>query len=452
MINLKKLNKAYILVIFLFTTSFTFAQEGKLIDGVIAVVGDKILLKSELENQVAALKAQGMLIDNEARCQITEELLFQKLMLHQAELDSVNVTDAQVDNEMNRRLNYFISQVGSEKKLEQYYKKTIQEIKDELKSSIKDQLIGQTMQQNITSGIKVTPKEVKTYFESLPEDSIPLISSEIQISQILVLAKQSKDAREIAKDRLNTIRERILKGEQFSTLAVLYSEDEGSAKRGGELGFLGRADLVPEFSAALFKLKDNKIVTDIVETQFGFHIIQMIERRGQKVNSRHILIKIKNDEQEIQKAKNLADSLYTLLQTDTFTIGQLALKYSDDEKTKKSDGLLVNPQTGTSIFEIEDVDPQIYYIVENMKSGEISKPFPAETADGKKGYRIIKLINKTEPHKATFETDYAKIHEAAMATKNIEAINNWINEKLKVSYVKIDDEFKSCEYENNWVK
>jgi peptidyl-prolyl cis-trans isomerase SurA len=443
-------------IVFLFTfTIFSFAlsaQEGKTIDGIIAVVGDKILMKSELENQIVSLKSQGIIIDNESKCQIIEELLFQKLMLHHAEIDSVSVTDAQVEGEMTRRLNYFISQIGSEKKLEQFYKKSIQEIKDELRDIVREQLIGQMMQQNITSGVKVTPKEVKAFFDALPEDSIPMINSEIEVAQILINASQSDRVRAEARERLTGIRERILKGEQFSTLAILYSEDEGSAKKGGELGFLGRADLVPEFSAALFKLKNNKTVTEIIETQFGFHIIQMIERRGQKVNSRHILVKIKDDEEQILLAKQKADSVYTLIFTDTLTFGQLALKYSTDDKTKKSEGLMVNPQTGTSVFEIDQVDPQIYYVVEKMKAGEISKPVPAESFDGKKGYRIIKLISKTEPHKASFETDYAKVQEAAMANKNNEATNKWIGIKLGSTYVKIDDEYKGCAFENNWIK
>ncbi len=451
MTNKIKATKRWLVLILTTINLSLIAQEGTVVDGIIAVVGDKIILKSELENQLVSIKSQGIIIDNDTKCQIIEELLYQKLLIHHAEIDSVSVTDAQVEGEMNRRLNYFISQIGSEKKLEQYYKKPIQDIKDELRDIVREQLIGQTMQSNITSEVKVTPKEVKEFFNSLQEDSIPTISSEIEVSQILVNAKQGKDAKEIAKDRINTIRERIVKGEQFSTLAVLYSEDEGSAKKGGELGFMGRADLVPEFSTTAFKLKNTTTVSEIIESQYGFHIIQLIERRGQKMNCRHILIKIKDDEGEILKAKLLADSVYNLIFSDTLTFAQLALKYSDDDKSKKSDGIMVNPQTGTSVFEIDQVDPQIYYIVENMKAGEISKPVPAEAADGKKGYRIIKLISKTDPHKATFETDYAKIQEAALSTKHNEATNLWIKSKLSSTYIKIEDEFKDCGFENNWI-
>lgn len=445
-------NRFLFTVLLLFFSFIGFSQNetGKIIDGIIANVGDKIILKSEIESQIVSLKAQGVIIDEASKCQLFEELLYQKLLINQAELDSVVVTDAQVESEMNRRLDYFIAQVGSEKRLEQYYKKSMVEIKNEFRDIVKNQLIAQMMQGNITGEVKVTPDEVKNFYNSLPEDSIPMVNSEVEIAQILINAKQSEAARNEAKERLNQIRERIINGEQFSTLAVLYSEDEGSAKKGGELGFLGRADLVPEYSTAAFKLKNSSTVSEIIESQFGFHIIQLIERRGQKLNSRHILIKIKDDENEILLAKQKADSIYNLLNNDTLTFGQLAFKYSDDKQTKNSDGLMVNPQTGTSVFEIEAVDPQIFYIIDNMKPGEISKPVPAESFDGKKGYRIIKLISKTEPHLAKFETDYAKIRNAALASKESEAQAKWIKGKIANTYIKIDDEYKNCVFDNGW--
>ena len=443
----------YLLIIiltFISLVGFSQNESGKVIDGIIATVGDKIILKSEIESQVVSLKTQGVIIDDVARCQLLEELLFQKLLINQAEIDSVMVSDAQVESEMNRRLSYFISQVGSEKRLEQYYKKTIVEIKSEFRSIVKEQLIAQMMQSNITGGIKVTPEEVKEYYNNLSEDSIPLINSEVEVAQILIHAQQSEAARTEAKDRLNQIRERIVNGEQFSTLAILYSEDEGSAKKGGELGFLGRADLVPEYSTVAFKLKNSNTISDIIESQFGFHIIQLIERRGQKINTRHILIKVKDDEEQILLAKQKADSIYNLIGNDTLTFGELAFKYSNDKQTKNSDGLMVNPQTGTSVFEIDMVDPQIFYIIDNMSAGDISKPVPAESFDGKKGYRIIKLVSKSEAHKAKFETDYAKIQEAALLDKQSASTSVWVQGKIVNTYIKIDEEYSNCAFENNW--
>jgi len=447
-----KLNRIILSLLICCVSTTIFAQaEGVVIDKVIAMVGDNIILKSDLESQVVSYKSQGIVVDQEAKCEMFEDILFQKLLLHQAKLDSVTVSSAEVEGEIDRRMSYFIAQIGSEKKLEQYYKKSIIEIKEEFRVIIKDQMVSQRMQGQITSGIKVTPKEVKIFFSKMSEDSIPMIESEVEYAQILVYAEESDVAKDAARTRIDEIRERIINGESFSTLAILYSEDEGSAKKGGELGFMGRAELVPEFSIAAFNLKKDE-VSKVVETQFGFHIIQLIERRGQKSNVRHILIKVKVDEAQVQIAKNLADSVYNIIMTDdTLTFGELAGRYSDDDQTKKSNGLVVNRQTGTSTFSIDQVDPQIYYSIDKMKSGDISEPVPAQTPDGKRGYRIIKLLSKTEPHKATLNTDYSKIQNAALQSKNAETVTEWINTKTGQTYIKIDDEYKNCDFTNTWI-
>ena len=446
-------NRIVVLVAVLFTVSFSLnaQNEGKVIDKVVAVIGGNVILKSDLEAQIASLRAQGLLVDEGTRCELMEELLFQKLLLHQAMLDSVVVSDAEVQGELDRRMNYFISQIGSEKKLEEYYKKSILEIKEELKDNIKDQMISQRMKGQITAGTEVTPKEVKTFFNSLHKDSVPTIESEVEYAQILFNAKESEEARQRAKDKINGFRNRIINGESFSTLAILYSEDPGSAKKGGELGFMGRAELVPEFSLVAFKLK-NKAVSEVIETEFGFHIMQLIERRGQKVSVRHLLVKVDIDEAQVKIAKNLADSVYNLLQTDTLTFEELAVKYSDDEQTKNSRGLVVNPQTGTSIFQLDQVNPQIYYSIDKMQVGELSKPVPSQGQDGKKGYRIIKLITKTKAHKATFEADYSKIQNAALADKQQKNIKMWIAGKVGNTFIQIDEEFDECKFENRWIK
>jgi peptidyl-prolyl cis-trans isomerase SurA len=425
-------------------------EDGVVIDKVIAVIGSNVILKSDLESQIVSLRAQGVLIDENARCELLEELLFQKLLLHQAGIDSVTVSDAEVESEIDRRMNYFIAQIGSEKKLEQYYKKSILEIKEEFRVIVKEQMVSQRMQGRVTAGVEVTPKEVKTYFNELNADSIPLIESEVEYAQILITAKPNELAEKTAKDKINGFRDRIINGEDFATIAILYSEDEGSAKKGGDIGFMGRAELVPEFSVVAFKLK-NEAVSEIIETEFGFHIMQLIERRGQKVNVRHILVKVKVGEEEIQQSKVLADSVYNVLQTDTFTFEQLAEKHSNDEKTKKSRGLVVNPQTGTSTFDIDQVNPQVYYTIDKMSAGEIYTPVPAQLQDGKKGYRIIKLITKTEPHKAAFDTDYAKIQNAALSNKQTKATKVWIKGKIDQTYIKMGDDYKDCNFQNSWV-
>jgi len=438
-------------IILSISTCLRGQEDGVVIDAIIAVIGDNVILKSDLESQIVSLRAQGVFVDDKARCELLEELLFQKLLLHQAVIDSVTVTESEVESEIDRRMNYFIAQIGSEKKLEQYYQKSILEIKEEFRVIVKEQMVSQRMQGKITSSVQVTPKEVKTYFSNLSEDSIPLIESEVEYAHILFNAKESEAEKQQAKDRLNSLRERIIKGEDFSTLAILYSDDEGSAKNGGDLGFMGRAELVPEFSIVAFKLK-NKAVSEIIETEYGYHIMELIKRRGQKVNVRHILIKVKVGEEQIEKTKNLADSVYNLLETDTLTFGELAEIYSDDEQTKKSRGLVVNPQTGLSLFNIDQVNPQVYYSIDKMNPGEIVKPVPAQSREGRKGYRIIKLITKTLPHKATFDTDYSKIQGAALANMQNKATRNWIIGKVGQTYIKLDDSYKNCDFENTWVK
>lgn len=448
-----KINKLVIALLLMLSVSMSVkAQDnGKVIDEVIAVIGSNIVLKSDLESQIVSMRAQGVLIDDNMRCELLEELLFQKLLLHQAEIDSVTVTEKEVESEIDRRMNYFIAQIGSEKKLEQYYKKSILEIKEEFRIVVKDQMVSQRMQSKITSSASVTPKEVKTYYDNLNKDSIPTVESEVEYAQILFNAEESFTERKAAKDRIESFRNRIIDGEDFSTIAILYSDDPGSAKKGGELGFMGRGELVPEFSVTAFKLK-NKAVSEVIETEFGFHIMQLIERRGQKVNVRHILVKVNVDEEEVVKAKNLADSVYNLLSTDTISFEDLAAKYSDDKQTKKSKGIVVNPNTGTALFSIDQVNPQVYYTIEKMKPGEIFTPVPAQSPDGAKGYRIIKLLTKTEPHKATFENDYAKVQSAALANKQNSATKKWIEGKVNNTYIKFEDDYKNCKFKNTWIK
>ncbi len=442
-----------VIVVILLAGAFNLKaqQDGTVIDKIVAVVGDNTILKSDIESQVVSMRANGVLVDDKTKCQMFEELMFQKLLLHQAELDSVTVTDAEVESEIDRRLNYFIAQIGSEKKLEQYYKKSMLQIKEEFRVIVKDQIVSQRMQGKITSNVKVTPKEVKAYYNSLDKDSVPMIESEVEYAHILINAKESEAAKKAARDRINELRERIINGEEFSTLAILYSADEGSAKNGGELGFMGRAELVPEFSVTAFKLK-NTAVSEIIETEYGFHIMQLIERRGQKVNVRHILIKVQVEEQQVKEAKNLADSVYNLLSVDTITFEQMAEQFSDDIQTNKNGGLAVNPQTGTSVFYIDQVNPQVYYTLEKMEVGTTSLPVPAQTVDGKKGYRIIKLIKKSEPHRATLDSDYDKVQNAALVYKQNEATRTWIKSKIKGTYIKLSDDFASCEFDNKWIK
>lgn len=428
----------------------TKAQQPALIDQVVAVVGKNAIFQSDIENQYIQLRLQRGISGSasEIRCGILEDMLFQKLMLNQAELDSITVTDDQVEQEMERRLRYFINELGSQEKLESYYNKTIVEIKNELRRMVKDQMLGQKVQEEIMSKVVVTPQEVRQHFKNLAKDSIPVVPAEYEIAQIVKRPPVSVEEKMEIKEKLNGLRKRILAGERFSTLAILYSEDPGSAKKGGELGFYGRGELYPEFEAVAFKLREGE-VSEIVETQAGFHIIQMIGRRGDYVNVRHILMMTKVSPHALEKAKNELDSLLRLIRIDSITFEKAVEKFSDEEN-KNTGGFLLNAYTGGVRFEAEALDPQVSFVIEKLKPGEISEPVPMKTEDGKDAYRLLKLMLKTTPHQANLKDDYNRIAEWALSQKKQKSVNEWIRSKSKNAFVNIHPEYQQCHFEFNW--
>lgn len=440
---------SYILACLLFTS--TLFSQNVVLDEVIAVVGDEILSKTELETKYSGLLTQpGIKITDNTKCEVMEDLLYSKMLLNQAKVDSIEVTDGQVESELDRRMRYFIAQIGSEKALEAYYKKPISKIKDELRRSLREQLLIQGMQAEITADVKVTPEEVKAYYDKIPKDSLPLINAEVEIAHIVVFAPESRKSIQEAKDKLRDYKKRIQEGEKFSTLAVLYSEDQGSAKKGGEIGFVGRAEVEPEFSAAAFALKEGQ-VSPIVKTRFGYHIIQLIERRGTKVNVRHILIKPKLDPNSLDKAKNELDSIANLIKVDSLSFEEAARQFSDDEESRKGGGVLVNPYTGSSFYSMDDLDPSLFFVIDKMEEGEMSVPVILSDPRSKPGYRLILLKRRTKPHTANLKEDYQKIKSAALAEKEQEELKSWISRTIKSTYVKIDPEYrKGCQFEQNW--
>lgn len=422
----------------------------KVIDEIIAVVGDEIVTKSALETQYLQYLSQGQKASDDLRCIIMEDLLFQKLLLNQAKIDSVVVTDGQVESELDRRLRYFISQIGSEKALEAYYKKSIDQIKSELRTSLEEQLLIQTMQDKITADVSITPAEVAEFFNSFPKDSLPLINSEVEVAQIVMYAPISEESKEAAKARLREFKERVRNGESFSTLAVLYSDDKGSAKKSGEIGYVGRAEVEPEFAQAAFRLKPGQI-SEVFSTRYGFHIVELIDRKGEKVNVRHILIKPSIDYVGLEKAKQKLDSLAQAIANDTITFAQMALKYSEDEESKNNGGLIVNPYSGTATYQVDQLDPSLFFMIDKLKVGEISTAFATSDQRNRDGYRIVKLMKRTEPHRANLDQDYQKIKNVAVQQKEQGEVTKWINEKLENAYVKIDENYSDCEYSNKWV-
>lgn len=427
-----------------------FSQEPQVIDQVVAVVGKNVILQSDIENQYIQYRLQrGISGSAETiRCQILEDLLFQKLLLNQAEVDSVTVTDEQVNQEMERRLRYFIGELGSQEKLEAYYNKTITEIKNELRRLVKDQMLVQEVQNGIMSKIEVTPSEIKSFFKTLPKDSIPMVNTEYEIAQIVKNPPISIDEKLRVKERLYELRKRILNGERFSTLAVLYSEDPGSARKGGELGLYGRGELYPEFEAVAFKLKEGE-VSDVVETEAGFHILQLIERRGDYVNVRHILLMAKVSPEALEKARLELDSIAGLIRSDSLTFEAAVEKFSDDPN-KSNGGLLLNPYSGGSLFEADDLDPQVSFVVDKLSVGQLSDPVPMKTEDGKDAYRLLMLKKKTTPHKANLKDDYNRIQSWALQQKKQDAVDNWIRNKSQKAYVRINSSYDTCSFKFSW--
>ncbi len=445
------MKRFFLIVIFaLFIAPLKAQQEPQVIDRVVAVVGQNVILQSDIEAQYIQMRLQGGIKGSASsiRCEILEDLMFRKLMLNQAEMDSITVTDEQVNSEVDRLVRYFISQLGSQENLEKYYNKTMPEIKEELFRMRKDQMLEEQVQQTILANVEVTPAEVRKCYYDIPNDSIPMVNSKYEIAHIVKKPAITLDQKLEVKDRLYKMRKRILDGERFSTLALLYSEDPGSAKKGGELGFHGRGEFAPEFEAAAFNLRDGEI-SEVIETEFGFHIIQMIERRGDFVNVRHILLTVKVSPEALQEAYDELDSIAQLIHNDSITFDEAVRKFSD-EKDKTNGGILVNPNTGSTLFDASELDQQVSFTINRMQVGELSEPVPMKTDDNKDAYRLLYLKRKTAPHKANLKDDYTLIRNWALQQKREEIINKWIENKSQKAYIKVIDDYKDCDFMFNW--
>ena len=446
-----KLKRIFALITFVtICSSAIYAQQSQVVDKVVAVVGSNIIMQSDIEEQYMQYRLQGGIKGSASsiRCEILEDQLFRKLMLNQAELDSIEITDDQIEQEMEYRIRYFVNQLGSQEKLEKYYNKTMKEIKNELRTIIKDQKLIDEVQRKIVDGVSATPSDVRQFFENIPSDSIPLVSAQYEIAELVKKPPITFDEKLAVKDRLYGLRSRILKGERFSTLALLYSEDPGSAKKGGELGFHGRGEFAPEFEAAAFALKDGEI-SEVVETEYGFHIIQMIERRGDYVNVRHILLQVKVSTDALERAYYQLDSIAKLIRSDSITFDEAVVKFSDEDD-KVNGGYLVNSNTGSTLFSAEDLDQQVSVVVNRLQVGEVSNPVPMKTKNDKDAYRLLIIKRKTTPHKANLKDDYALIQQWTMQKLRQEAINKWIETKSKKAYVKISDDYCDCDFQFDW--
>ena len=456
------MKRNWLIVSILLLSMPLFAQnrQPQVIDKVVAVVGKNIVLQSDVENQYIQMRLQGGVSGTaqSMRCQILEELLLQKLMLNQAEMDSVSITDDQVDAELNRRIQYFVSHLGSQEKLEEYFNKSIAEIKDEVRRAAKDNLLQEEVQRKIMEHVAVTPNEVRKFYEELPKDSIPQVEAQYEICQIVKRPPVSIDEKLQVKERLYQIRRRILDGESsFSTMAVLYSEDPGSARQGGELGLTGKGVFASEFEAVAFNLRDGEI-SDVVETEFGFHIIQLIEKRDNMVNCRHILLTAKVPVESLEKAKNELDSVAQLIRNGDMTFEEACKKFSDED-SKSNGGYITNAATGAKLMSFSDMQgmesyypeyKNLAFVSSRLGVGEVSDPLPMTTNENKDAFRLVLVKRKLDAHKANLKDDYNLIQGWALNRKKQQAIVKWVADKAGKAFIRIDDNFADCDFYYDW--
>ena len=419
------------------------------------MVGDQPIYKSEIEEQYQQMLYERTPIKGDPYCVIPEQIAIQKLFLHQADIDTVEVSEPMVQSEVDNYINTMMQRIGSKEKIEEYLRKPLPEIRETLTDQIRNNERIRQVQQNLTKNVKATPSDVRRYFTSLDQDSIPNVPLQVEVQIVSINPTIPRQETEDVKARLRDYSDRVTRGESpFSTLAIMYSEDPGSATRGGELGFMGRAQLDPEFAAVAFNLNDPKKVSKIVESQYGFHIIQLIEKLGDRVNVRHILLRPKVSTTDLEKAIERYDSVYNEIQDKKYTFEEAAPYISQDKDTRNNRGVMINDQTGTTQFEMSQLPQEVALTVNDMEVGQISKPFIMK--DPKRDRDIVamvKLTSRTPAHKANMSDDYQLIKNMYEASQKQEIIRNWIEKKIKDTYVRIEDGWDECEFEHEgWIR
>lgn len=426
-------------------------QHKQVVDGIVAVVGQTIIKNSDIEQAYAQVRLrQGLTNEREERCNLLESMLINKLMIHKGMVDSVEVNDDQVEEQVQYYLKMAVRQAGGKDKLRDMFQASYDELHDQYFDLLHDRILSQQVEYQLTENVKITPAEVTEYFETFDKDSLPEIPAQYEVSEIIIQPTISEAERDRVREELAELRERIIKGEKFSMLAKLYSQDPGSAAKGGELGFFGRGDMVSEFETAAFALKPGE-VSPIIETEYGFHILQLIERRGNTINARHILLQPKTSSEDMLRARILLDSIATEIRAGHITFADAAMKYSDGT-SKKQGGIVTNPATGSSRFEKEtfaQLYPGIGIVA--MEQGEISNATAIITSDNKNAYCLIQLNKKIDAHTANLTDDYDRIYSAALQNAKTNKVVDWANRMVKTTYIRIADDYKGCpNFKVNW--
>ena len=431
--------------------------QNNVIDEVVWVVGDEAILKSDVESERLNAQYEGRKFDGDPYCIIPEQLAVQKLFLHQAEIDSIEVSEQEVLSRLEQQTNWLIDQIGSKEKMEEYYNKTSTQIREMLRENIRNGMTVEKMQREIVGDIKIVPADVRRYFKNLPQDSIPYVPTQVEVQIVTLEPKIPQEEIERVKKALRDYTDQINKGEiAFSTLARLYSEDEGTRRRGGELGFMGRGQLVPEYANVAFNLQDPKKVSKIVESEFGFHIIQLIEKRGDRINTRHILLKPEVEEKDLEASLLRLDSIAKDIRNAKFSFDEAATFISQDKDTRNNHGLMANPNSGTARFEMQElaqVSQEVAKTVEGLNVGEISEPFTMINNKGKEICAIVKLKARIDGHKATITEDYQRLKAIVQSKLGDEKLEKWIRDKQKSTYVRINENWAKCDFKYpGWVR
>lgn len=426
-----------------------------LVESVAAIVGNEVVYLSDIENLIIDLKRNGNKLPvDQQRCEVLNELLVSRLFLDQARIDSITVTEDQVEGEVTMNINSAIQSAGSEKALEDYFGKSMMEIRRDIRKALIEQEIIREVQSGIAQDITVTPNQLKKYFAGIPKDSLPVIPAKVELSIIQLDPPGNEENKAEARQKLLDIRSEILAGKSFNVLAVMYSEDPGTARNGGELGYTVRGSLEKEYADAAFSLTKNT-VSRIVETRFGFHIIQLIDRNGDLINTRHILIKPKVKPDQTARAINTLDSLANMIRKDSISFENAARMYSSHKDSRINGGKLVstNPSERITWFTLDELNPEMYVKVRDMKQGEISEAFRTTDDDGNVVFRIVRLDNEIPAHRASLKDDYESLYSAAVQQARSKEYREWINKKIGITYIKISDELKTCDFlKKGWLK
>jgi peptidyl-prolyl cis-trans isomerase SurA len=458
--KLKSISRSLSLAaLMVFSLNFSFAQTGaKVIDRIVAQLGEEIILLSDIQNRRLDIIQEGGKMDAATDCNILEEMLFEKLLITQAQLDSIEIPDDYVNAEMENRIRYIAQQIGSIEELEKFYGKSVAQIKAEFFNLIKKRMMAERMRDMITENVLITPNEVKLFYNTLPKDSLPYINAKISVAQIVLYPQITEDDKAKRKKELEVRRKQIADGERtFDGVALLESDDPGSRIQGGDLGWNSRGSMVPEFEAELFKLEKDGI-SPVFETLYGFHIVQLLDRKGDNYHCRHILFMPKVNDKALMKAATSIDSLYKAIKKGTITFEDAAMQYSQDDYSKQNGGKIVNPYTGDYFWDIQninEIDPQMSTLINSMRIGDYSQPALYDNMmEQKKGVRIVKLIDRTKPHIANLKDDYQLIQMAALNEKKQAVIDHWVKTKIEGIFVRIFDAnfIDQCKYRYPWIK